>query len=61
MAQREPVHIRKNGRDVAVMLSAEDYGQLRERSGTPEVSPAVERLLARSMERRKSLYEALAR
>lgn len=61
MARKEPVRIQKNGRDVAVMLSAEEYAQLAERAGATKVRPLVDKLLARSVERRKSLYEALAK
>lgn len=61
MARKEPVRIQKNGRDVAVMLSAEEYAQLAERAGATKVRPLVDKLLARSVERRKSLYKALAK
>ena len=59
MARVEPVHIQKNGRDVGIMLSPEQYQALQE--AAPKVRPVVEQLLARSVERRRSLYEALAR
>ena len=58
-AQAEPVHVQKNGRDVAVVLSADQYARLTE--NTPKVRPAVEALIARSIDRRRSLYEALAK
>lgn len=61
MAQAEPVRIQKNGRDVAVVLSPEQYAALVDQSSAPKVRPLVETLMARSIERRKSLYEALAR
>lgn len=61
MAQAEPVRIQKNGRDVAVVLSAEQYGQLVAQGEEPKVRPMVEKLMARSIERRRSLYEALAK
>lgn len=61
MAQAEPVRIQKNGRDVAVVLSPEQYAALKEGATQPKVRPAVEALMARSIERRKSLYEALAK
>lgn len=61
MAQAGPVRIQKNGRDVAVVLSAEQYAALQAANGGPKVRPAIEELMARSVERRKSLYEALAR
>jgi prevent-host-death family protein len=61
MAQAEPVRIQKNGRDVAIVISPEQYGALVAQSETPKVRPVVETLMARSIERRKSLYEALAK
>ncbi|MDC9823921.1 type II toxin-antitoxin system prevent-host-death family antitoxin [Devosia sp. ZB163] len=61
MAQAEPVAIQKNGRDVAYVVSAEQYSALVERAAAPRVRPAIERLMARSVERRRSLYEALAK
>ena len=61
MARKEPVRIQKNGRDVAVMVSAEDFDAMAERSASAKVRPIVEKLMARSIERRRSLYEALAR
>lgn len=61
MAQAGPVRIQKNGRDVAVVLSAEQYAALQRAAEPPKVRPAIEELMARSIERRKSLYEALAR
>jgi prevent-host-death family protein len=61
MAQAEPVRIQKNGRDVAVVLSAEEYGKLLEQAGAVKVRPIVEKLMARSIEKRRSLYEALAK
>jgi prevent-host-death family protein len=59
MARVEPVHIQKNGRDVGIVLSPEQYKALQD--AAPKVRPVVEQLLARSIERRRSLYEALAR
>jgi len=61
LAQAEPVFVQKDGRDVAVMLSAEQYRQLSESAAKPKVRPAVEQLLAESIKRRKSLYETLAK
>jgi prevent-host-death family protein len=61
MAQAEPVRIQKNGRDVAVVLSPEEYGKLLAQAGTVKVRPIVEKLMARSIEKRRSLYEALAK
>jgi prevent-host-death family protein len=60
MARKEPVHIQKNGRTVAVMMSPEEYQRMIENSTAPKVRPLVEELLERSIERRRSLYQALA-
>jgi prevent-host-death family protein len=61
MARREPVQIQKNGRAVAVMLSPEEYRRLIDASTAPKVRPLVDQLLEKSIQRRRSLYEALAR
>lgn len=61
MARAEPVHVQKNGRDVGIMVSPEEYERLLEHSSAPKVRPIVDELLARSIERRRSLYQALAR
>jgi len=61
MARTEPVRIQKNGRDVGVMISPELFQHYLESAAAPQVRPQVEQLLAKSIERRKSLYEALAR
>ena len=59
-AQREPVRIQKNGRDIAVVLSAAEYERLT--AGNAErVGPRVRELLAESIRRRASVYEALAK
>lgn len=61
MAQAEPVAVQKNGRDVAYVVSAEQFRALQARSEAPKVRPAIEELMTRSIEKRKSLYEALAK
>ena len=61
MAQAEPVHIQKNGRDVAVVLSSEEFSRLRASASAPKVRPLIEELLQKSVVRRRSLYEALAK
>ena len=61
MAKVEPVHVQKNGRDVGVVISPEQYERLLELSSAPKVRPAIDDLLAKSIERRRSLYQALAR
>lgn len=61
MARTGPVHVQKNGRDVAVVISPEDYARYEEAVAKPKVRSAIEELLQRSVEKRKSLYEALAK
>jgi len=61
MAQAEPVHVQKDGRDVGVMISPEQYRQLSALAAKPKVRPVIEALLAESIEKRRSLYEALAK
>jgi prevent-host-death family protein len=60
MARTEPVHVQKNGRDVAVVLSPEEYRRLRA-ADAPRVNPAVARLHEESHKRWAKVYEALAR
>lgn len=60
-ARTEPVHVQKNGRDVAVVISPEEFQRLQEAVTGPKVRPAIEELLQRSVRRRKSLYQALAK
>ncbi len=60
-ARTEPVHIQKNGRDVAVMLSPEEYKRLQENAAKPAVNPLVARLHKESVERFGKVYEALAK
>ena len=59
-AQREPVRIQKNGRDIAVVLSAAEYERLTA-GNAQSVGPRVRELLAESIRRRASVYEALAK
>ena len=61
MARKEPVTIHKNGRPAAVLIDAEQYEALLARASARNPNAIVEKLLARSVERRRSLYEALAK
>ncbi len=61
MAQAEPVRIQKNGRDVAVVLSAEQYAALLSESNAPRVNPMIVRLHGESVKRWGKVYEALAK
>jgi prevent-host-death family protein len=61
MARSEPVAITKNGRPSVYVVSAEQFDELRERASAQKVRPAIEQLMQRSVKRRRSLYEALAK
>ena len=61
MAQREPVRIQKGDREIAVLISADRFRALETAEQRLAENPVFDKLLARSIERRKSLYEALAR
>jgi len=61
MAQAEPVRIQKNGRDVAVVLSPEQYGALVRDSNAPKVNPLVVKLHGDSIKRWGKVYEALSK
>lgn len=59
MVHKEPVRIQKNGRDVAVVVSAEDYRRMTE--GASGVNPLIVKLHAESVKRWGKVYEALAK
>jgi len=60
LAQSGPVRIQKNGRDVAIVLSPEEFRRLAE-TGRGEPSPAVKALHEKSASRWAAVYEALAK
>lgn len=60
-AQSGPVHVQKNGRDVAVVISPAEYQRLQDAATAPSVNPKVRQLLEDTMNRRKALYQALAK
>ena len=57
LARKEPVRIQRNGRDLAVVLSADEYRQLT----AARVNPQVAKLHAESVARWGKVYEALAK
>lgn len=59
MAQAGPVRVQRQGRDMAVVLSPEEYRCLSE-AAAGRVSPAVGRLHAESAKRWTKVYKALA-
>ena len=61
MAQAEPVRIQKNGRDVAIVLSPEQYGALVAGNNAPRVNPLIVKLHGESVKRWGKVYEALAK
>ena len=54
------MRIQKNGRDVAVVLSPEEFQRLAEQA-SDAVSPAVKALHAKSAKRWARVYETLAK
>lgn len=60
MAQAEPVRVQRQGRDVAVVLSPEEFRRLFEAARGKD-NPAVERLHAESARRWAKVYEAMAK
>ena len=59
-ARSEPVRVQKQGRDVAVVLSPEEFQRLASAAGGA-VNPLVEKLHAESASRWARVYEALAK
>ncbi|WP_354038334.1 hypothetical protein [Devosia sp. UYZn731] len=60
-AQQAPLHIQDNGKDVAVVLSIAQYEALVGMPNPEHVRPIVKKLLAASVQKRRAVYEALAR
>ena len=60
MAQAGPVRVQRQGRDVAVIMSPEEFRRLAE-AARGRVNPAVERLHAESAARWAAVYAALAK
>jgi antitoxin Phd len=60
MAQSEPVRVQRHGRDVAVVLSPEEFRRL-SKAASGKVNPAVQKLHAESAKRWSKVYEALAK
>jgi antitoxin Phd len=60
MAQAEPVRVQRQGRDVAIVMSPDEFRRMAE-AARGKVNPAVERLHAESARRWSSVYEALAK
>jgi len=61
LARKEPVRVRKTGRSAVVVVDADQYDALVAKVAAIPTDPLVEKLLARSIEKRRSLYEALAK
>ena len=60
MAQAETVRVQRQGRDIAVVMSPDEFRRMAE-AARGRVNPAVERLHAESARRWASVYEALAK
>jgi prevent-host-death family protein len=61
MAQSEPVAIQKNGRDVAFVVSAQQFSRLVANSEAARVNPLIVKLHGESIRRWGKVYEALAK
>lgn len=61
MAQSEPVAIQKNGRDVAFVVSAQQFSRLVANSDAMRVNPLIVKLHGESVRRWGKVYEALAK
>lgn len=61
MARKEPVRVQKNGRDVAVILSPEEFQALAGTGASDQVNPAVKKLHAANVKRFGKVFEALAK
>ena len=57
-AANGPVAIQKNGRDYRIILTVEEFEKL---ATSGSVRPLIKQLHRRSMERRREVYEALAK
>jgi prevent-host-death family protein len=60
MAQAAPVRVQRQGRDVAIVMSPDEFRRMAE-AARGRVNPAIERLHAESARRWASVYEALAK
>jgi prevent-host-death family protein len=60
MAQAGPVRVQRQGRDVAIVMSPEEYRRMAEAAGG-KVNPAVETLHSESARRWARVYDALAK
>jgi prevent-host-death family protein len=60
MAQAGPVRVQRQGRDVAIVMSPDEFRRMAE-AARGRVNPAIERLHAESARRWASVYEALAK
>jgi antitoxin Phd len=60
LAQAGPVRVQRQGRDVAIVMSPDEYRRMAD-AARGKVSPAVEKLHAESATRWARVYEALAK
>ncbi len=60
LAQTGPVRVQRHGRDVAIVMSPEEYRRMAE-AARGNVNPAVEKLHAESAKRWARVYEAMAK
>ncbi|MEQ1900040.1 MAG: type II toxin-antitoxin system Phd/YefM family antitoxin [Devosia sp.] len=60
-SRKGPVHVQKNGRDVAVVISPEEFERYQQAMQQGGVNPLIKRLHDESHARWGKVYEALAK
>lgn len=61
LTQQQPVHVQEGNRDVAVVVSPEEYQRLTGEARVKTVNPLIIEQFQKSLVERGSVYEALAR
>ena len=61
LARKQPVHVQKNGRTVAVVVSPEQFERLETAASKPSPNPLIMKLHEESKKRWGKVYEALAK
>lgn len=61
LSRKQPVHVQKNGRTVAVMISPEQFEMFQAAASKPSPNPVIMKLHEESKKRWGKVYEALAK
>ena len=61
LARKQPVHVQKNGRTVAVVISPEQFEMLMAATSKPSPNPLIMKLHEASKKRWGKVYKALAK